>query len=401
MRTRFCIVLLSFSFSLLGCGDDDSGGEDVGTDASDDAMVDTNPAPDTNPGVDADPGSCTEGIPRTTVGGGVGDSFPGFELEDCAGGTVDFYDEASFCEAELTVVSFAAGWCGPCIIESSGLAQLDRDYRDRGVRIIQILLQKPDYSPADIPYCQGWVERFGLTNIEVIDPTDNLLRATAVGPDISLPLTIIIGKDGVVKSRQEGVVDETLPELRRAIDDALGMPTTTVGLGETCGGMFVCGSGAVCSDAMICVPDPALMAACDGATPVTLEPGVTTQMVTIAPGRGVIRATCGDTGGAEALLDLTVPEGSYDLIITTDTPTNQAVSGLDTVLYLRNECLESSGELCVDDIVPPTMAMPMGNLFTEISVPRISAGVHTLGVELYGGASSAAAVEVSIELRAL
>jgi len=197
----------------FGCGDDD---------VTDDDMTDL-PEVDMGTPVEEDMGpvdalSCQDRVPTSGYGTFPGRNMSGFTLQDCSGSDYSFYNE-DFCEAELTVISIAAGWCPPCIAESEQLeAEINEVYADQGVRVIQILTQKADYSAPDLAYCTEWVDRFELSNVQLIDP----LQETGIFfPDNSLPSTIIVDSEGVIGFAENGATDG-LTSLKSAIDRLLG-----------------------------------------------------------------------------------------------------------------------------------------------------------------------------------
>ena len=101
-----------------------------------------------------------------------------FTLVACDGSDYDFYG-VDFCRARFTVLTIAAGWCGPAIQLSRTLTrEISEPYGPRGVRVIQVITQTEDYGPPDEAYCARWVESYGLTNIQIIDPAQPILLRT-------------------------------------------------------------------------------------------------------------------------------------------------------------------------------------------------------------------------------
>lgn len=207
-------VVMILAAGLSACGDDDrpTGGTDSGT-------VDVDgggPAGDAGTMMTTDL-SCGD-IPGEPYGVSVGRVLEPFTLPSCTeGGDYSFYNEA-WCDAKLTVISIAAGWCPPCIQESMQLTdRVTEVYRDQGVRVMQVVVQKADYSEPDIAYCNDWVDRFGLTNIELIDPTG---VTQVYFPGGSLPSTIIVDSDGIIRFRENGAT-EGLTSLTNELDDLL------------------------------------------------------------------------------------------------------------------------------------------------------------------------------------
>jgi cytochrome c biogenesis protein CcmG, thiol:disulfide interchange protein DsbE len=209
MMKKLSWLMVGALVALGGCGDDgvddatDLTGEDMGT-----------PIEDLGP---VDALSCQAQVPTDGFGAIAGRNLRGFTLQDCSGTDYSFYNE-EFCEAELTVISIAAGWCPPCITESEELeAEINEVYAGQGVRVIQILTQTADYSAPDLAYCQGWVDRFGLSNVELIDPA----QLTGIYfPDNALPSTIIVDREGVIRFRENGATDG-LTSLKSGINAVL------------------------------------------------------------------------------------------------------------------------------------------------------------------------------------
>jgi hypothetical protein len=203
-----CVLVLG----LAACEDerDTPDGVDSGP-----IEIDSGPAP-----VDArDPAlpSCDYPQPGPIYGTDIFRPFRPFELEQCDGTPYNFYNQ-EFCDSTLTVISIAAGWCGPCIYESMNLTeQVTEMYRAQGVRVIQVLVQDEDYNEASGAYCQAWVDRFELTNVELVDPTG----ATQIYfPGGSLPSTIIVDREGIIRFREQGA-SKGLVSLRAKLDELL------------------------------------------------------------------------------------------------------------------------------------------------------------------------------------
>lgn len=200
----------------FGCGDDDglptadTGPEvDAGTDAG---AVDT--GPDANAGEDAGPtpdasiGACAWDGPYGAIVGSrmrpLGTVAQGndFDLQDCNGDSYAFPDQAT-CDAKLTVISIAAGWCGPCIAESRVLeAEINQMFDPADVHVVQVITQDANFNPPPAGYCTEWVERFGLTNTQLVDPAQLL---QPFFPENSLPSTIIVDNEGLILDRLTGI----------------------------------------------------------------------------------------------------------------------------------------------------------------------------------------------------
>lgn len=213
--------LLMGATYVTGCGDDD-GDTDAGGTPDAGGEVDTGPAVDTGPTEDAGDGVYPCAYPDAPYGTRAGRMFEPFTLNTCDGTPYEFVND-DFCDPghTMTVVSIAAGWCPPCIAESEQLTEeITERYRAQGVRVIQILTQTEDFNAPDGAWCQAWVDRFELTNVQVIDPD----QITGIYfPDGVLPSTIIVDNNGMIRFRENGAT-EGLISLRAAIEDVLENP---------------------------------------------------------------------------------------------------------------------------------------------------------------------------------
>ncbi len=211
------IGILALALSLVGCksgGDGGGGTPDAGMGMSDAGMITADAGMDTS---DSGP-ACT--YPDSGYGTLVGYKFAPFTLPQCDGTSYDFVDgdgsgAHDFCSSTLTVVSIAAGWCHPCQLESSMMTDLiTTPYADKGVRVIQVLVQDPSGNAPSQSFCDSWVSTYGLTNVELRDADGVTQRYF---PDNSLPSTIIVDGDGVIQFRENGETDG-LTSLKAKLD---------------------------------------------------------------------------------------------------------------------------------------------------------------------------------------
>lgn len=154
--------------------------------------------------------------------------------------------------------------------------------------------------------------------------------------------------------------------------------------GQSCGGARACRFGLACVMG-ICREPPGVGEACDAATPIDLAGVPASGSVTgsLAAGPGVFEGSCGfTTGGPEALYTVAVPDGDWDLLLTTQTPGTPV--GTDTVLYVRSTCRDATTELaCVDDD---------GDLRSRLTVRNVAPGEHTVVLERYGGVAAGSSI---------
>ena len=110
----------------------------------------------------------------------------------------------------VTVLNFWASWCAPCAIEAPGLQRTWTAYRKRGVRFIGVDQRDSDGA------ARAFVSEFGISYPSAKDPSGSLADDFAL---YGLPTTFVVDRDGVLRERFVGYVDET--DLRRVLDQIL------------------------------------------------------------------------------------------------------------------------------------------------------------------------------------
>lgn len=217
VETLFTAAALT---ALVGCGSNSGRRmpvvtEDAGTDSG---------SGETDSGTESDAANTCE-IPDTGFGASIGTKLRPFTLEQCLvnesgegySEPYSFY-ENGFCEARFTVLSIAAGWCGPCNVESDEFnEQITQIYGPQGVRLIQVLIQDVSGAPPSIDFCNQWVTQHDLANPELMDPAG---VTQIYFPGNSLPSTIIIDSTGTIVYREFGT-SESLIGLRHKLDTLL------------------------------------------------------------------------------------------------------------------------------------------------------------------------------------
>ncbi len=174
---------------------------------------------------------------------------------------------------------------------------------------------------------------------------------------------------------------------------------TVVGPDEACSFRRVCPSGYLCSETTSTCRSDGDIASCDDPEPIAVTPDV--RVRTMGEIRGFlpsgVTGSCGLTEiVAEKVFTVTVPEGDFDLDVSTYTPANlrALADGRldDLIVYLQAVCNDPSTELPVSPSADPFMTTSCaeemyipGEVFPidlgSFRVPEIPAGTYTLVVE--------------------
>lgn len=113
----------------------------------------------------------------------------------------------------LSLVSFWASWCQPCILELPALKRLHDDYEKKGLSIITINVGE------SAPAMQAAIDRFSMqayTNLS--DPEGKTMKAWNV---LGFPTNFLVSADGTLSHGSFGAVEWDATEVRALIDQQL------------------------------------------------------------------------------------------------------------------------------------------------------------------------------------
>lgn len=102
---------------------------------------------------------------------------------------------------KVVMINFWATWCPPCRTEIPDLVRLQRDYRGRGLQVIGVT-----YPPQKLAEVRRFVRRAKVNYPVSLGTRKTKLVFTS---SETLPMTIVIGRDGRVQDIIEGIL---LPE---------------------------------------------------------------------------------------------------------------------------------------------------------------------------------------------
>lgn len=98
---------------------------------------------------------------------------------------------------KVTLIVFWATWCRPCLMEIPTLVQLQEKYRSRGFQVLGVNVDDAEGSKA-----RPILERLGV-NYPVVIGTDETVGK--FGGIYGIPTSFIIGRDGLIKDKIEGM----------------------------------------------------------------------------------------------------------------------------------------------------------------------------------------------------
>jgi len=146
----------------------------------------------------------------------VGDSMPGFFLKDLSGESFFLADHIGS-KAKTThgamIFSLTASYCKPCRKEIPELGKLAEKYRDKGIGIYLIAVEGKEQAAT-------LVKETG-TKLPVL--IDRYLMVPGLIGRESIPCTLLLDKDGVVRFINTGFNEDNADEFIRKFEDAVAV----------------------------------------------------------------------------------------------------------------------------------------------------------------------------------
>lgn len=133
------------------------------------------------------------------VGNQEGNLAPNFELEAFDGKKYKLEDF----KGKPLVIKFFASWCGPCVHEIPELVEVDKEFDDDKLQIIAINVSFND----DVKKAKELIDKNEAKFPVLMDKVSDISIEYGVR---SLPTNFFIDKNGVIKSRESGMLDRHL-----------------------------------------------------------------------------------------------------------------------------------------------------------------------------------------------
>jgi peroxiredoxin len=136
-------------------------------------------------------------IAATIARGQTLQTAPPLKLRDLRGRAVRLSDY----RGQVVLLNFWATWCPPCRAEMPDLVQMQREYKSRGLQVIGVT-----YPPESVRGVRRFTARLKVNYPIALGTkkTKNLFDESE-----TLPLTIVIDREGNIRDRIEGIL---LPE---------------------------------------------------------------------------------------------------------------------------------------------------------------------------------------------
>lgn len=150
----------------------------------------------------------------TMAGFRVNDSMPSVNVKDLDGNTVDFSTVAE--KDKITVVSFWATWCTPCIKELEAINEKYEEWQTTyNMKLVAVNIDDARNSKKVKPKVLG----YGWTYQVLLDENMDLARVMSVN---NPPMTFIYDKDGKMVYSHQGYTPGAEDELEAKLKELSG-----------------------------------------------------------------------------------------------------------------------------------------------------------------------------------
>lgn len=176
---------------------------------------------DVDAGSDADEGEplleC--GYPDAGYGFEEGDHLEPFWLWTCEGERTSL--PRLWCGQGVTIVHVSTAWCSVCEEATRQLlARVMGPLAGEPVRLVEVLAQESEGTPATVETCVQWSSRFEPALTTYVPPEARLEGALARVVDLAVPPTIlVVDQRGLILLRDTGYVPEFVDiDMARVLD---------------------------------------------------------------------------------------------------------------------------------------------------------------------------------------
>lgn len=127
--------------------------------------------------------------------------------------------DASDKKTKLLVMSFMASFCGPCKKEMPYLQSLHTKYRDQGLRVVMVAIDREEDGQKKVAEL---IESNKVT-FPVLKDRFNIVARRWLGTQSPLPSLFMLRPDGTVKTIHRGYSEDASAILEKEVTAALGV----------------------------------------------------------------------------------------------------------------------------------------------------------------------------------
>lgn len=132
-----------------------------------------------------------------------------FKAEDGAVQSLDAY------KGKVVLLNLWATWCAPCVAEMPSLDRLQDAYGGQGFTVIALSLDRQGLEKVAPFY-----RRLGIANLDIfLDENSRSMRALEAG---TLPISLLIGRDGKALARLDGPAEWDSAEAMALVENVIG-----------------------------------------------------------------------------------------------------------------------------------------------------------------------------------
>ena len=136
----------------------------------------------------------------------VGGKAQPFEVEGLEEGSTFRLGEHG---GKVIMLDFWASWCGPCRMELPMLADIYKDYKDKGFLLVAVNVGEDRAAAAEFMEDQG-------LDVPVVLDTDGSVGG--MYHVVAIPTVVLIGRDGTVEAVHQGYSPNVDKDLRKELD---------------------------------------------------------------------------------------------------------------------------------------------------------------------------------------
>jgi len=117
-------------------------------------------------------------------------------------------------KGQVILINIWATWCAPCRVEMPSIEELHRAYAPRGLKVVAVSIDDPG-TDAGI---RDFVKQYRLSFEILHDPAK---RIADIYQTAGYPVTVIIGRDGIIRKKILGANDWNSGENRALVEHLL------------------------------------------------------------------------------------------------------------------------------------------------------------------------------------